>query len=427
MLCAFLFVQFSTSSYATSSDKTIGDILSDLRDQSEPSSLAPLVEQLPVDDSVVLFSITPDDDSMLTDGSITLAHTVANTVNGVWVNGQTASAVYLGSPLQNQLWFNTYTSLFRDTLKMYSSQKIFDKGLSVEIDFKNFYNVLRLYRTSRSPNTRREFSTGYYYLESVDSLSNFKVLLTDRTGVKHEFEPQYITPWIDTSATVSLEVGLENLPFDVYGIEVSYDTPSNAYSGLEDESTLWIDVDASDGSYIQTWGRAAGFKSGYVELSFNVEDNSGLLATIIEWLRSIRDGVTNVVSAIISIPGQIWDFIESGLKALFIPDQEQVIDFNNAMDELLGDRLGALYQATSMVVNFLLDLGSYDQQGTIRFPGLDLSSFGIPFVMEAQDVQIVPESFDFVVDAIKLIVNILATLAVLNALKRRLERVFGGD
>ena len=47
-------------SYATSSNKTIADRLEDLREDSSGSSLAPIVEQLPVEDSPALFAFSPE-------------------------------------------------------------------------------------------------------------------------------------------------------------------------------------------------------------------------------------------------------------------------------------------------------------------------------------------------------------------------------
>lgn len=401
LLCAFLFVQFSASSYATSSDKTIGDILSDLRDQSEPSSLAPLVEQLPTegDYGVSLFSISPE---QIDEGAVHFFYDLyryGSKYVGLTINSG-------ADPFSNKTYITGVCDgksgpLLRGELgfRMNDGTRIAFQGESAVIDLSN---VLLYGFFNYTP-----------YHPNFNKFSSFTYRLYDVSGNYEEFEFDTSTiPYDYATSSFDLSLKLDNAPFDIYKIVFVFEyTVYDLYGYPTSQSAFEQHIGFSNSVFSYT----------------EIDATAGFFASIIEWLRDIRSGISGVVSAIVSIPGQIWGFIESGLKSLFVPDQQQIIDFNNAMDELLGDRLGALYQATSMVVNFLLDLGSYDQQGTIRFPGLDLSSFGIPFVMEPQDVQIVPESFNFVVDAIKLIVNILATLAVLNALKRRLERVFGGD
>lgn len=381
-------------SYATSSDKTIADRLEDLREDSSPSSLAPIVEHLPTEDSPVLFALSPDqieeglvhlDFSAFLNNSLSSKVSANTSTSGARVWGYTGA-------------FASYSSLrYVIDISANAGNFIGLKGESFTLSLTNVWCCDGFLEGATLDFVNAEVDLDFLldnaslYADGVPLSAEFKFNRGSRDGT------------IDFSFTLD-----EPLSTNVSKFSVIFDgSPSDFFGNVK-------------------YHFCYGIYLGNVLIQYT-DSTNGFLASIIEWLRSIRDGVSGVISAIISLPGQIWDFIESGLIALFIPDQDQMIDFNNAMDELLADRLGALYQGTNMVVDFLMSLGTYEQQSTIRFPGLDMSDFGIPFVMEPQEVQIIPDAFDFIVDSIKFIVNVLATILFVNSLKRRLEKVFEGD
>ena len=382
-------------SYATSSNKTIVDRLEDLREDSSESSLAPIVEYLPTEDSPVLFALSPD---QIEEGLVHLDFSAY--VNGVLNSKISSNTSTSGARVwgYTQAFSNSSTLKYVVDISANAGNYIGLKGEAFTLSLTNVWFVDAGISDGRLDFVGHEADLDFL-LENVVLLADGNVL-----PAEFKFNSGSTNGTIDFSFTPD-----EPLSSNVSKFSVVFEsTVSNFFN--------------QDFRYQFAYG----IYLGKVLIQYS-DATSGFLSSIIEWLRSIRDGISGVVSAIISLPGQIWDFIESGLKALFIPDQDQMIDFNNAMDELLADRLGALYQGTNMVVDFLMSLGTYEQQSTIRFPGLDMSDFGIPFVMEPQEVEIIPDAFDFIVDSIKFIVNVLATILFVNSLKRRLEKVFEGD
>lgn len=367
-----------------------------MREESSESSLAPIVENLPVEvDSPALFAFSPE---QIDEGLVHLDFSVY--VNGV-LNSKISSNT---STSGARVWGYTPAISSNSNLKYVidisgnGGNYIGLKGEAFTFSLTNVWFV-----DAGISDGRLDFVS---QVPNLDFLLDNVVLLADGAVVpaKFKFNQGSTNGTIDFSFTPD-----EPLSSNISTFSIVFDSTVSDFFPQEFRFQFGY------GIYL-----------GKVIIQYS-DATSGFLASIIEWLRSIRDGVSNVVSAITSLPGQIWDFIESGLKALFIPDQQKMIDFNNAMDQLLSDRLGALYQGTDMVIDFLMSLGTYEQQPTIRFPGLDMSDFGIPFVMEPQDVQIIPDSFDFIVDSIKFIVNVLATVLFINSLKRRLEKVFEGE
>lgn len=99
------------------------------------------------------------------------------------------------------------------------------------------------------------------------------------------------------------------------------------------------------------------------------DDTSGLLAGIIEWLQNIYDGVTSIVSAILSLPGQIANLIIEGLKTLFIPDQDEISALFTGFSDWLDQNFPLLVLPLTLVtwlVSFIQ--GTAAEAAVIKFP-----------------------------------------------------------
>lgn len=392
-------------SYATSSDKTIADRLQDLREDSSESSLAPLDELLPSEDVPAFFAVAPEDIS----GG--LVHLV--------------STLYYGTTKQTAYTINTDTNgvdNYGHVVKSGSNWKTKELKLQYDISL-NSGGFLA--------------NEGEAFAVNLFSVPVFAGITYSSGSFSYDAPLDYTLSKLDVSVlsdgvVIPATVTCSDAPSTTNGL---VDFKISVTTALESDVQVLSLV--LSGTYLEFFPSMSlgsnneGFAYGFYGTTFGYtlmnNPTNGLLKSIIGLITNIRDNVVGLVDAILSLPGLIWDYIESGLMALFIPDQDQMVDFNNAMDELLADRLGALYQGTNMVIDFLMSLGTYEQQSTIRFPGLDMSDFGIPFVMEPQEVEIIPDAFDFIVDSIKFIVNVLATILFVNSLKRRLEKVFEGD
>lgn len=146
------------------------------------------------------------------------------------------------------------------------------------------------------------------------------------------------------------------------------------------------------------------------------EETKGLLATIIEWLTSIRDGIVNVGTAIAQLPGKIANLIIDGIKSLFIPSEEDLNGLKDQYEALLSERLGFIWQAGEWITSFgsdLLSALSGGSEAEFVFPG-------VGFDMNGEHYQLIAEqTVDFdangIVTVIRPFVGTIVALVVVAA------------
>lgn len=179
-----------------------------------------------------------------------------------------------------------------------------------------------------------------------------------------------------------------------------------------------------------------------------VEVNSkGLLSSIIEWIKSIYEGIVNlpskianslkaffdnIVNAVTSIGDLIvnalttlGNFIIDGIKNLFIPSEADITSMKEKWNTLLADRFGALYQVANLIHNYATAF-TEQNKNTITFPACTVSLAGSDFTFGGWEVQVVPQGFEAVFTVLKTITSILATCLFVNSLHRRFEKILGG-
>ena len=103
--------------------------------------------------------------------------------------------------------------------------------------------------------------------------------------------------------------------------------------------------------------------------SAEVVDEGGLLSNIIGWVKKIADSVTELPSKIVEGIGQkltqLKDGLLEGIKNLFIPNEEQVLDLRNRFEELLASRFGAVYESSEIIDDFA---NAFQQEASISTP-----------------------------------------------------------
>lgn len=147
-------------------------------------------------------------------------------------------------------------------------------------------------------------------------------------------------------------------------------------------------------------------------------EEAGLLEGIIGKLTSIWDSIKN-------LPQNIWNLIENGLKNLFVPSENDLIVYKDKWDQLLSERLGAVYQVVHILTESWDGIMDADQTNTIEFPEATIDFSGVPFTFGGYTVQIVPQGFETLVEAVKVIVGVVCTIACINGLRKRYEEVVG--
>lgn len=233
---------------------------------------------------------------------------------------------------------------------------------------------------------------------------------------------------VDTSR-VNIAATIENASKDIKCIEF------HLYTGSVERAYTTYYLYQWDCDYYL--GEAGGDDTGTVGVDI-IDQTTGLLATLLDWVKSIRQGVTEifdtlssgfgaVVNGITSLPRLIWEKIETGLKNLFVPDEEYISDYMVDMDALLDEKFGAVYQVIDVTLESWDRISANDEQNTIDFPE---TTIALPddneFTFGGYEVPIVPEGFEWLATALKGFVGVVCTAMFVNGLRKRYDEVMGG-
>lgn len=184
-------------------------------------------------------------------------------------------------------------------------------------------------------------------------------------------------------------------------------------------------------------GESDGSQEGFYLTVDQHTKSEGLLGGLLEWVKNLfnkvtegfsalGDGINNLWNSIKELPAKIWEFISEGLKSLFVPSDEFILDFKDDMSVMLEEKLGAVYQVTNILFDFWGRITDSDTQNTIDIPlvSIDLPQ-GNTFSFGGWSVPIIPQGFDFLADICKLFAGIICTWAFINGLRKRYDEVMG--
>ena len=147
---------------------------------------------------------------------------------------------------------------------------------------------------------------------------------------------------------------------------------------------------------------------------------------------NITDGIDNLGDQITELPGEIGDRVDQatenlgnkildGIKGLFIPDEEDLVEIKAKWEELLSDRFGAVFESATLI-DSIVDAFVYDgDMETITFPAATIDLAGTPFTFGGWEVEVIPERFRFLTITSKLITSIVCTVLFVNGMKKKLE------
>lgn len=192
-----------------------------------------------------------------------------------------------------------------------------------------------------------------------------------------------------------------------------------AYASYDVPSTLNTDQEVTV--------YAGEFNTDDMSLAISIQsEEAGLLTGIIEWLKGIKEGITNVFESIAELPAKIWSFIQNGLQSLFVPNEDFIVSFKNDMDSMLASKLGAVYEVLDITFDSWDRISEFDSIDTIEIP---LTTINLPsnteFSFGGYDVEIVPNGFEFLATISKTIIGIVCTTAFINGLRKRYDEIMG--
>ena len=172
----------------------------------------------------------------------------------------------------------------------------------------------------------------------------------------------------------------------------------------------------------------------------NISDSGEQYSGIIGWIKNVFNSITNLPARIANAIGGLFtnlgNMLLDGIKGLFIPSEQDIIDIKAEFEEILEDRFGAVYESSKIVNDFANSLnssastslipsgdGSVSNYGSVSFPEVTVNLAGTPFSFGGWNVQLKYSGFEALYDALRLITNICATFMVINAMKSRMEGI----
>lgn len=293
------------------------------------------------------------------------------------------------TPFDDDIGYSSFhpegVNIYENHTKFYTSGDfLISKGKSTTIYINDFQS--RIYRSVENK---------YYNIPN-----SLRVLFTFDDNTEQYFDKATITA---NEPYFNIQMVIPSLTKNIKSIEVistftfNWNENSSIYLGELADSKFFIVVDQKS-------------------------EEVGLLESISNWLSGIFD-------SIVELPLKIWEFIENGLKALFVPDSEYIASYKDKWDTLLSDRLGVVYQSGQLLVdlgNRIIGLLYSDTEEYITLPLVSLESVGIPFEFGGYEVKVIPDGFDSIVMVTKVLSVIIGLLLFLNGMRKRYDKVMEG-
>lgn len=264
-------------------------------------------------------------------------------------------------------------------------------GSTLNISFSKITMSLALKNSSGATVKTKEISYSDFVVSSirVAYADGSYDLFTDINCVK------------DASTGFSFSYTYKEVPKEVYQI---------VFNG-------WIDVDALFPGYDNTYKVQPTIGGSGMKLTVDIEESTNsLLDKIVGWLSNIKDAITN-------LPQLIAD----GIKGLFIPNEETMVEIKNSWDTLLEERFGAIYQAGSILTEFAENFTYKGEKNTIEVPATTFDFGEVDFVFGGWTVELVPQKLEFLVDLLKGVIGITFTLFFVGAMKRKYDKIVGAE
>lgn len=148
---------------------------------------------------------------------------------------------------------------------------------------------------------------------------------------------------------------------------------------------------------------------------------STLQTTLVNKLTSFQNSMETYLEA---LPARIAEEIAK----IFKPTEGKFEAAADESKEIAEDRLGAVYQAATVVDQIAGSFTEQTVQTSISIPVVRIMILpDVPFEFGGWDVSVVPDGMGGIIETLKYVIDIVCTLAFLNGMKRRLEGFFGGE
>lgn len=167
--------------------------------------------------------------------------------------------------------------------------------------------------------------------------------------------------------------------------------------------TVSLDAVAESGD---TSGSGSG-SGGSVDLG----ETNGLLGTIVGWLQGVFDAITG-------LPAKI--------AGIFLPDDTFLDDWRGTVSALWSDHFGAFIIATDTITDIFSGLTDTTARTSIDFPVVTVPLAGTLWTFGGWSVPLKPTGFDALYTALALAIDLICTIAFVNMLHRKYEKLVSG-
>lgn len=308
----------------------------------------------------------------------------------------TSQTKYISAPATSNKFAIEHQHTFAKDDKTYILEK--DKSYSIKI--QNMSDKVNIVEPSGASNVITVPNTAYVVFYYDDGTTEAVAPIAAERGdlgytIKFDFAPR------NDVVTFMIIVNYLFTDNDTYDSTQSY----KLYSALGE-------VTQDDSSYI---------------FSYEIKDpNTGLLEGVLQWIKGMFEKLGNILTAITELPGKIWEFIENGLKSLFVPSEEDMVAYKDKWEQLLSDRLGVVWQVIEVTFGAWDSINASDTQNSITFPSTSIPlANDIQFSFGGYEVQVVPSGFESIAEICKMVCGALGTLLFINGMRKRYDEVMG--
>lgn len=145
--------------------------------------------------------------------------------------------------------------------------------------------------------------------------------------------------------------------------------------------------------------------------SVDLGETNGLLGTIVGWLQGVFDAITG-------LPAKI--------AGIFLPDDTFLDDWRGTVSALWSDHFGAFIIATDTITDIFSGLTDTTARTSIDFPVVTVPLAGTLWTFGGWSVPLKPTGFDALYTALALAIDLICTIAFVNMLHRKYEKLVSG-
>lgn len=371
-------------------------------------------EVIEVYPDVALMSVSPEDidngslevffDSYLDDDDTFILSVGPFSTSSALNNVRTSSAL-LGNLTTDGVTETISITMPSTSDAMYDAGQIFSFSLS---DIEIWYDSRQVFNSSAS-----DRFVNYY---GNSEILKPTIYIYDSNGTKSELQFQNFIFNTSSSAPSRFYLSFtsEQLPFDIYQIDIEFKYSISECFGMPLDLALG-NADTNTYNYFRY--HTIGFYNSVLNMK-EVEQTTGLLSSIIDFLASIRDNI-------LGLPGLIVNGIKDIFLNLFVIEQPGYEKWQDKFDEFFSEHFGFVYQGATVIGEIYITLTESigTVQPTISFPEFTYDfGEGAVFTFGGYDVRVVPEGFEGLVQTLKLILNIVFTLAFVNVALKYFDR-----